>query len=299
MREWIDVRVGSDELIRLLPSDLGHHLDSKEDLEFRRSLDPDYVSGRRIYLARDNPRWEQIRAVLDKDPHGYHAWITRRYARQELEQAQILRLVITKEFEPEGEACGTVYDETAACPVCGAGRRQVSDLHLQLRRVFQQPPSIPQAKRTGIARTIANEIIVSQALAELIKENRGVGAELRPVRGCGADAKITPHWKQLWVTGKAGRTVPPTEFGLKPFNPDDRGEYRCPRGHVSGLNLLSEVYVRRENWDGSDIAATEDLVGSRMGVLVPSPMLLISQRFYRLLLEHNLKGFKAEVAHLV
>ena len=217
----------------------------------------------------------------------------------------------------------------------------MNDLHLQLRRVYQGWPSIPQARRTGIARTIADEIIISADLADAMADAGISGCELRPVRGCGAKAKVTPLWRQLWVTGKAGRTVAPTQFGVEdaealipgwreayeadlrsytpprtmPGNPywdpksaakeiaEERARaamgWRCPRGHVSGDNLLSEVYVERAKWDGSDICATEDMVGWRQGVLVPSPIILISQRFYRLLQEGNFKGFRVEVAHLV
>ena len=125
------------------------------------------------------------------------------------------------------------------------------------------------------------------------------GAELRPVYGCGAGAAETPLWRQLIVTGRAGRMVPPTHFGINPFRDDEEGEYRCPLGHVSGLNLLSEAHVPRADWDDSDVAATADLVGARMGLLVPSPILLISQRLYRMLLETATKGFSVNVAHLV
>ncbi len=40
-------------------------------------------------------------------------------------------------------------------------------------------------------------------------------------------------------------------------------------------------------------------MGWPMGLLVPTPIILISQRFYQLLKENGVKGLKAEVAHLV
>ncbi len=70
-------------------------------------------------------------------------------------------------------------------------------------------------------------------------------------------------------------------------------------GHVSGLNLLSEVWVPRAAWDGSDIVCTKDLVGVRRGVPVPAPLLLISPRLWRLLEVEQIKGYEVEVAHLV
>jgi hypothetical protein len=312
MREWIEVRVFHNEVIRRLPPDLGVNMDSADKIASVRKYTPDYEGLRRIFLARDNPRWSEfVSVVADAEAkgatpnpwNGFTAWFVRRYTERELAEAELFRLVIAKIFEPEGESCGTVYDESTACPLCGAGRTQVNDLHLQLRAAYQGWPSIPKAKHTGVARTIADEVIVSYIVADLMKEHGISGAELRPVRGSGERAKVTPLWKQLCVIGNAGRTVPPTEIGLGPFRhtdvDTDGKNYRCPRGHVSGLSLLSEVYLKRKAWDGRDIAATEDMFGLRAGVLVPAPLLLISQRFYQLLKENNVKGFKVEVAHLV
>jgi len=304
MRKWIEMRVGTKEVLRRLPPDLGRDLHSPADREMWKRIDPDYVGGtRRVDLPADSPVWGQVLGILrgvygDPYPH-YSAWPHFRYTKRELLDAEVLRLRITRAFEPEGGRCGTVYDETPSCPHCGVGRIQVSDLHLRLTRDWQAWPSLPRTRHFQIARTIADEMIVSQVLADRLQTDGMTGFSLGLVRGCGEEAKETPHWKQFLVRGKAGRTIPPTEFGINPFEADEEGEYRCPLGHVSGLNLLSEVYVKRSDWEGSDVTATEDLFGARMGVLVPSPMILISQRFYRLLLETGTKGFGVDVAHLV
>jgi hypothetical protein len=308
MREWIDMRVGDLLFMRQLPAGVGVSLYSEADREMHRELEGDAYreddEPRRLYYPKDSPVWDQVREAIcalrgtDHEP-VYNAWYVRRYTQRELISAELLRLLIPRDFEPAGEECGTVYDESASCPRCGAGRIQKSDLHVRLRRVFQESPSIPQAKRTGIARTIADEIIVSRTAADLMRQARITGVKLLPVRGCGSDADITPLWQQFAVVGSAGRMMSPTVFGVDPFDLDEEGEFRCPMGHVSGLNLLSEVYIDRNEWDGSDAAATADLVGRRVGLLVPTPVTLISQRFYQLLKENNVKGFKAEVAHLV
>ena len=104
----------------------------------------------------------------------FHGWeIRRHYSTHEMEDAKLFRLWITAVFEPPGELCGTKYDESAACPRCGAGAMQVSDLRLDMRK-------IPRSK--DIAGTIASEIIVSQRLAEKIIDAGLTGFELRPVR---------------------------------------------------------------------------------------------------------------------
>ena len=37
--------------------------------------------------------------------------------------------------------------------------------------------------------------------------------------------------------------VPPTGAGVDPFDEDPEGRYRCPCGHVLGLNRLSELWI--------------------------------------------------------
>src|SRR5262249_22702448 len=104
---------------------------------------------------------------------GLHAWYERSYTRAELARARLFQLRINAVFEPAGEQCGTAYDDSTACQHCGAGRRQVSDLILDLRKV-------PTTK--DIARTIADEWIVSQRFAQLLLDAEISGFELRPVR---------------------------------------------------------------------------------------------------------------------
>ncbi len=90
-----------------------------------------------------------------------------------------------------------------------------------------------------------------------------------------------------------------TVTGNHPFNLDEQNKHRCPKGHVAGLNSLSELYVERRSWDGNDWCRTEVFFGLRQGELRPEPRLLISQRLRRLLVELKAKGFALEVAHLV
>jgi len=94
-----------------------------------------------------------------------------------------------------------------------------------------------------------------------------------------------------------------TRFGVDPVNDDPDGEYRCPLGHTRGLNIISEPYVSRVSWDGSDFAVSIDRVGAPATPLVPRAryhrLLFVSPRLWRLLLEHKIKGWKAEIAHVV
>jgi hypothetical protein len=236
--------------------------------------------------------------------------IRRTYTAKELAAAELLHLEITSTFEPAGEECGTVYDETSAChyredqtfPMtipgggagsiveqrCGAGRKQVSELRLNLRRV-------PKGK--DLCRTIADEWLVSERLAVLLGDAGATGFELHPVHHLSETAPST-SWYQLVIAEPRIRVVSPTVAGIRPFDLDVAGAYRCPLGHVIGLNLLSELHVSRDDWTGNDLVCTREEVGVRRGLLVPAPLLLVSQRVRGLLGEQGVKGCRLEVAYL-
>ena len=63
--------------------------------------------------------------------------------------------------------------------------------------------------------------------------------------------------------------------------------------------FLSEIFLHREQWDGSDIAITENLFGQGRNLLRPAPLIVISPRLYRLLDENKVKGFSCEIVRLV
>ncbi|HZP46648.1 MAG TPA: hypothetical protein VFB15_13445 [Candidatus Binataceae bacterium] len=81
-------------------------------------------------------------------------------------------MYITSVFEPAGEQCGTIYDETRACEICGASPPQISALRLDLRRV----------PRADITRTIANEAVVSERFVEAFHKADLSGADFDAVQ---------------------------------------------------------------------------------------------------------------------
>lgn len=207
-----------------------------------------------------------------------------------LTAAEFFQLQITAFFEPEGTACGTEYDESAACPHCGAGRRLVGELILDLGKV-------PKGK--DFAQSIArDEWIVSERLVSLMREHGVTGAEFELVKSAKKRRAGSPAWYRLHITAEPVEVAAPTRFGIDPFDDDAEGRYRCPLGHTMGLNILSELSIGRDSWDGADIAVTRQYVGSRQGVLVPSPLIVVSPRLRQLLIKHDIKGFKTEVVYL-
>src|SRR5687767_8289757 len=89
-------------------------------------------SVRKIELRTDDPKFQRVGELQQEvrerfNRSFFHGWDLRyKYTHRELEAADLLRVRIKTAFEPEGERCGTVYDESIACPSCGAGAKQVS-----------------------------------------------------------------------------------------------------------------------------------------------------------------------------
>ncbi|WP_309892382.1 hypothetical protein [Archangium sp.] len=243
-------------------------------------------------LPMDDPRVQLIGELNSEFRRAgssfFRGWdITRHYTPEEVRAAEVFQLIIRSVFEPCGEMCGTEYDESLACRQCGAGSRQATDLQLE-------PESIP---RRQLSVTIAGEIVISSRLVQAFQAHGITGAAFLPVRD--PAGQVLEDWHQLVVTSSPVDLVPPTLVGMGPFDVDAKGQYRCPRGHVLGLNLLSEPWVKKESHDGSDLVRTRQLIGARMGVLHPHPLLLISPKLFQLLRELKLGRLTAEVAHWV
>jgi hypothetical protein len=285
MRETLELRVSEEEAWRCFRPDEGVRLG--EDV-------------RKVMLPLPDerlPRINEINQELRKKGRSlFWGWsVHRRYSEKELQAAELFKLWPNAVFEPAGEDCGTEYDESVACPECGTGARQASDLVLDLRRA---------PKGADMARTIADELIISTRLAEELTARGLRGAEFRPVRQAGKKGTVSSVWLQLVVSAIPAEVVAPTSTGVNPFDRDGQGKYRCPRGDLAGLNLLSELFVARGSYDGSDLSCTRQSFGARRnepnpGVLRPSPYLLISPKLRGLLVESRVRRLEIEVAHLV
>jgi hypothetical protein len=288
--------------------------------EFLDATDGVCIGGsvRKVEIPLSDPLFARIgtldRAFQAKGKAFFTAWIPhRRYMVAELQSAKCFQVLVKRVLEPAGEQCGTLYDESSACEYCGAGEQQISDLVLEARH-------LPKQSHLGIAKTIAGEIVVSQAFVELFQGSKLKGAEFGPVRQRRNPALTVPGWYQLLVKSRSLIIVAPTRAGVTPFDDgsqqllnqaeildqlningswcDRKGEYRCPLGHTIGLGLLSELSV--ENDEGEwDIAWTKQRVGVRRGLLRPEPLLVISRRFWEILVDQGLKGMAFEIVHLI
>lgn len=275
MREIIEFRIGETEA-SLVPGNPGRRLGLVRNVRLP-------MEDERVRLIG-----ELNREFARRGRSFFMGWsISRHYTPEELEAARMFSLRPLSIFEPCGEMCGTEYDESEACSLCGAGARQSTDLQLE-------PGSIP---KRDLSFTIAREIVVSNRLAQALRAHGISGVGFLPVRD--PTGRLLENWHQLTITSAPVDIVPPTLIGGNLFDLDEQGRFRCPQGHVLGLNRLSELWVRRENDDGSDLVRTRQLTGARRGVLHPKAEILFSPKLYRLLRELKVGRLVVEVAHLI
>ena len=250
---------------------------------------------RKIRLRDDDPRLTQVAALqTELNTAGemfFAGWVIhRRYSKTELASADLLHLRVTRIFEPPGADCGTIYDDTGACPRCGAGAPRESPLILDVRRI----------PRRDMAMTIAREVVVSSRLAEVFHREGVTGVRFVPVY----TKKTVPllpcaAFREPIVTDNSVVIAPETRFGSGLFGRPEDGLYRCPEGDLLGLNALSELYLESLTRGTDDVVATRQFVGVRRGDLRPHRFLLVSPKVGRILLREKFTGFKLEVAHLV
>ena len=207
-----------------------------------------------LNLSKDDPIFPKI-GIIDNEvkkkynEHFFGFWdVNRSYTKKEIVDAKLFCFSINAAFEPSGEECGTLYDDTMACEICGANRKQVGVLKLK-------KGSIP---KKDIARTIAGEVVVSDRLASAFKQRGLKGIAFESV----AFGNVTSNYYQLIASSPRLELTEKTLAGHNPFNLSmeitetsefticggykvncEKEVYRCPKGHTIGPRLLSEPYV--------------------------------------------------------
>lgn len=249
---------------------------------------------RLIEIEKNDPRFEQI-GRLEKEIYRkygktlYYGWkIKRSYTEEELLAADILELKIASFINSAGEVCGTEYDETNACSVCGTGSVQISNLRLPLSKI---------PEHNDISRTISGEIVISRRLVDLLNKNSITGYTIRPIYACRTSGKQSNKWVQLIPKKCDIDIVNPTKIGINPFHPDMEGHYACTGCSLLGLNQLSELWINKTSDKSLELRASKQFIGVRRGMLRPERMLFISSHIWGLLSKNGIRGFQVEVAH--
>jgi hypothetical protein len=262
-----------------------------------------------VEISRNDPRYYQIEKIEKKLNENYDegfvfGWsIKRKYPKRELEDALLFHLIIKSEFEPAGEECGTIYDESKACKICGVGGKQIGPLLLH-------KGSIP---KRDISKTIAGEIIVSDKMVNTFKKEAIKGYSFDPV----VFEKGSSTFYQLRIIAQELMLTANTLGGITPFDLSEYGEavdsdvpdgpriahtreiYKCPKGHTLGLNLLSEPYVSQaSNIADYDLFISHQRFGVRRGLLRPEPILFCSPSFRNMVIANKLSGLDFEIARV-
>jgi hypothetical protein len=288
MQELIEFRIDYDFARLLFKEDEGKNVGT---------------SIRIIEISKDDPRFKQIpiidEMVKEKYDRGFfYSWeIKRKYTKHELEGATLFHLKIKTAFEPPGELCGTLYDETKACEICGANRRQISPLILK-------KSSIPR-------KDIAREVVISTKFAEVVKQRGMKGVLLEPI----FFKKEYSNYYQL-IASPEVELSKKTITGDNPFKKSSGAKgaihnisgydivfepevYICPKGHLIGLNLLSEPFVlNTHKLKEYDFFASKQKLGVKRGLLRPEPLYFCSPAFIRMIEEEKLSGFDFEIANI-
>lgn len=178
-----------------------------------------------VKLDEDDFRLNALRRLYLKNKgRGFYGWkIDRRYSGAEIQRAKLHLLQIKAGILPTGEECGTVYNDTEMCPLCGAGRVQVSPLRLRLTNA---------PKRAEIASTWGGETIISSRVVQLLIEagatGWGIGPIQRPKRGDEEPFSLsqTEGGKRLLKSAaRQGIQYPSPEFYVWVNKPEQRENF--------------------------------------------------------------------------
>lgn len=289
MKEILELRVNSDYAHLLFKEDEGKQLGTFVKL---------------IGITKDDDCYGKIEAiqrdVIEKyDSNFFFGWeIIRKYTSKELESSDFFHLLIPKVFEPSGEECNTIFEESKACSICGANREQVGAL-------FLKKGTIP--KKKDICITIAGELVVSQRFIECVEKYNLKGIEFKPIM---YKTGVSEYYQ---IFGSKTITLSDkTLVGVDPFDLSERSDtfdrygnleseiYKCPNGDTIGLNLLSELFLEEDlKLKEYDFLKSKQNIGVKRGLLVPTPVYICSKVFRNMVINEKLIGFKFEIAHIV
>lgn len=209
----------------------------------------------------------------------------RLYTKPELQAAPLLCLIVrTAPKGLGGPSCGTQYDLSQACPMCGTGAIQTSPLILKASEV---------PKKGIIFQTMHSEILVALTFAKVLKEARLSGLEFRQAQSF-RERKPLP-WLQLLAKQELPPMAPATRGILRErpcphcrrdgyfHSADEPIEimYRCSDVDLDALPDVVQTYERFGN-----SAITKPFKDSNFA----SPLLLVKPRVFSIFEQHKVRG---------
>jgi len=281
MHERLELRVNEDFAYRIFSPSEGVRL------------------GDRVRKITISPSDERVGAILafqsELQSHGqalYFGWNRRRfYLPDELASATFFVVNNPPSHRFSGDESGTAYDESIACPICGAGREQIGPLRLRLAQ-------LPRVK--DIVHASTSEWIVSARFVEALRAAGETGVRFEPIDFRRGRKGANPTWYQLLPSERLARIASRTQLGVGPFPAPARdAEYVCPLGDTLGLNRLSELHFSLEEESAPDVTLTREYIGARRGLFTPRRELVLTRKARDGLIAADIRGLDTEVAHLV
>lgn len=264
------------------------------------------TSVRKIVLDTSDPRFQELPRLdaychKNFDTYFFAGWQKiYRYTKQEVAEAKLFHLNITKMFEPAGEECGTTYSSHDACGKCHTGAQQTSPLRLRRIRL---------SDKVVIARSIADEWLIRRDMVRQLEKVKVSGLVTQPIDSSRSSSRGAPAFEANWVQLRDKPELvdfhEDTRIGIDlinldppPYQPEHPDwVHRCAP-HLAGLNLVSPVTIKRKSWGGADIVFSSAMVGTRRGLLRPARLILVSPRFAQVLRDVGGTGYRLDIAYL-
>ena len=223
--------------------------------------------------------------LYEEHPHsvfGYTILPEHVYTDWECNQAEHLLMRVPWWCGEFGKSYDTRYDESRYCEKCGAGAKVID-------RLIVPPRLARQVKGAMISKFSRNEVVISQEIAALLAKAGIEGFRLLPV--VGPKSKLTPIEDVLHFQVERECGAIPARNLVDPKN-------RCPdysreSPHRPGFWLLSPLYLRRDQL-GGDLFVTRDHFEQYMGDILPGPLIVVSQKVYRILKNAGTQGVTFE-----
>lgn len=249
------------------------------------------ISGDLLNRLRDAAKIARSRGILP-----YSSWFIERIpTRDEVDGTELFLLKVWNVLSTSGEDGGTRYVEGSACPICGAGAAHVPPFRLPAHYLRRSAP---------ICRTLDEKYILSNVVADGLSSCGCAGYRLEKIEttvrrpSIERDSSLSAFYLPEAPTVVIGEQ---TRFGGSPIMTASPTSGPCPMGDTAGLNLLSQAYIQRNSWGGSDLVYSDKFVGARKGpgMLRPGRLLFCSHRAMRCLSAFKLRNVRFEPAILV
>lgn len=265
-----------------------------------------------VKITKEDNRFLKIGDLQEqyekKDDCFFYSWdVSYIYDKKELEYASFFWVTPKKTFEPTGEECGTIYDESQVCKICGSEAPQIGSLILNEKKI----------PKLDFSKTIGGEYIVSRNFVDVFTENQFTGCSFSPVKNQkGHDT----NFYQIKQNSPLLTLSEQTLAGLSPFDFSEKSDiegqfyiegadyyldikkevYKCPLGHTLGLNLVSLPYIYDTlELNNYDFFITKQKFGVRRGLLRPEPLYIFSKRLRELIIKKKMSGFSFNIINIV